>query len=642
MEEKKEIGVFIDETIQQCIHDQSKVLVFPIQCGLGKTSHIREMIRRHLFLSQGLIVVTDSLAGLKDLAGLPPTDKNYTEYLNGLKDDEQRETVSYLNANRDQIAYLDSETIRDELSKLYCHDGKPIILMSTQRYFELKPVAIQQLTSGAISRRLIVFDEKPFMTEQRKITVEQFNTVDSALHMAITSNENQDNKQFMIDYWSEVKEQINQLYKWYEDRTQPGQTTVEFHMPNYDIDQERERFFHLVNDTYRKQLDEYSMHYCNVNVRRDVKAAYQALTEGATFTSSKRTSRDSRDSSKYENYFTVVLDNSDHLLNIGAKVVVFDGTADLHPDYDLDYIDMVDCGEYKRQLSNLTIKVVDCVTTKNRLASDRRNKDSKLLKIIAQDIKARYRDPVIFCHKEREAQLHNLFGFSIVGHFGALKGLNTYQNTTSIVQIGTNRYPDGVYTLTALHNELYTSKRIMGKDGTKRMPRAIKIKAATDKNCGKQGWMDRVSTEIRDRTILADIEQNLFRGAIRRADFKGQMTFTIYMSAYNTDRQTGEHVYNQLVQMMIDRYGSVGAKVEVIDAPEIKILSRKGKSNSARIAAWCQQQPNGKVFKLKEMLQEIGMTNEEFKQAKRSNNGLHRMFDQMRIAGRRGYFKIPN
>ena len=93
---------------------------------------------------------------------------------------------------------------------------------------------------------------------------------------------------------------------------------------------------------------------------------------------------------------------------------------------------------------------------------------------------------------------------------------------------------------------------------------------------------------------------------------------------------------------MIDRYGSVGAKVEVIDAPEIKILSRKGKSNSARIAAWCQQQPNGKVFKLKEMLQEIGMTNEEFKQAKRSNNGLHRMFDQMRIAGRRGYFKIPN
>jgi len=582
-----------------------KLLTFPLQCGLGKSSYIRAMIQEHLLTNDGLIVVTDSLAGLKSLAGLPPSDKTFMDYLREL-DEEQREIVIYLNANRDRIAYLDTETVKIELPRLYGRRGKPIILMSTQRYFSYGREDIIKLTA---SRPLIVFDEKPYITEQRRISIEQVNAIDAALKLAIDNTAETNNKAYLIHEWDKISADINYWFNSYEIDTPAGETKTFWHELTQTTN---DRFLHLINDTYRAEIDKYSFLH-NVDIRRDIGAVFQMLTEGATFTISKRTSRKSKDGSKYEKYFTVVIDNNDKLINVGANVVVFDGTADIHPDYDLDYIEMVDCSQYKRKLNNLSINIIDCNTSKSKLTSDHYNNGGKLLQTIIDDVHARYGNPVVFCHMERAKELSK--HFSRVNYFGNIKGRNEYRDANSIVQIGANRYPDYVYQLIALHNELFSSAPVK---------RTLIV--------GK-GWIEKKTAKVRNRMILADIEQNLFRGAIRDINCKRNMVYSIYISAYEG------HEESQLIQMIRARFETLGVKIQVYEEPELKVMSRKGNTNVQKVLSWISSQPSGLVFKTKDILSATGLTNTEFQRARRSEI-LELKLTQMRLPGMTGYYSI--
>ena len=417
---------------------------------------------------------------------------------------------------------------------------------------------------------------------------------------------------------------ITALFAWYEDQTDTGKEYTAWHNPQPEIDQiDKARFLHLVNDTYRKELDRYSLHDGG-DIRKDINAVFQALTDGATFTSRKRSGRRAQDGTKYENYLTVVLDNAEMFLHIGAKVIVFDGTADIHPEYSLNYIRMVDCSEYRSQLQNLTIRIIDVNTSKNHLRSSK-----QLLSAIAQDIHARYGNPVLFCHQEQERKLKG-FGFSAVDHFGNLKGRNDWRQADTIVQIGLNRFPDEYYILTALHNQVQTSKRT--EAGT--IPDATYLRG--------KSWLEHQAEITRNRTVIADMEQNLFRGAIRE---RQSMLFVLYASAYETDAKTKQRRETNLVHLIRERYQTAGATVEVFDVPEIKISSRKstnGESSTAqKIIAWCKMQPQGKRFKLKHMLTELDIDNRGFQNIKQNNKGLSTYFGKMKLPDTRGYYQIP-
>ncbi len=612
-----ELNTFISSTVAERARE-SNVLVFPLQCGIGKSSYIRNLIADHLTANEGLIVVTDTITGLKDLAGLPPQDRSFQDYLSGFQDQEQKEAISYLNANRKRIAFLDRETVKYELPNLYSRNGKPIVLMTAQRYISLSPDEIRQLTSGAIPRKTIVFDEKPFFTEQRQISIKQLNQIDTALKMAIDNTVDQGNKDFLILQWYGIMQRITELFRWYENQTATGKAFTAWNEPQLEVDQiDNERFLHLVNDTYRADLDRY-----NSDTRKDINAVYQALTNGATFTSRKRSGRRAQDGTRYENYFTVVLDNAEMFLDIGAKVIVFDGTADIHPDYDLDYIQMVDCSAYRPPLQSLTIRVIDVNTSKNHLRNSK-----QLISAIAQDIHARCGNPVVFCHQEQERKLKS-FGFSTVDHFGNLKGRNDWRQADTIVQIGLNRFPDECYILTALHNQAQT-----GKKKKNRIPAALFVKS--------KAWLDRQAEITRNRAVIADMEQNLFRGAIRQGQ---QMLFVLYAPAYEVNPATKRRVETDLVQQIRKRYEPTGATVEVFDVPEIKISCRQtsGESSTAqKILDWCGKQTHGKRFKLNQMLKELNLDNRSFQNARNANAGLKRMFDRMKVEGMRGCYQIP-
>lgn len=59
-----------------------------------------------------------------------------------------------------------------------------------------------------------------------------------------------------------------------------------------------------------------------------------------------------------------MLDNKNKFLSVEAKIFGLDGTADISPDYDLDYINLIDCKQYRRKLSNLNIQLIDVPTDK--------------------------------------------------------------------------------------------------------------------------------------------------------------------------------------------------------------------------------------------------------------------------------------
>ena len=628
------LGTFISQNIETNAAE-NKLLTFPLSCGIGKSSYIRYMIAEHLTRNEGLIVVTDTITGLKDLAGHTPHE-------------EQQEIIDYLKANQDRIAQIYSDTVGKEWKRLYPHDGKLIILMTTQRYAALPVEDIRRLTSGAIPRKTIVFDEKPPLTEQRKITVKQLNEIDTAIKTAIDNSTNQSNKSFMILHWQEIKQNVEALFKWYEDKTATGKEFSAWHDPQPEIDQiNRDRFLYLVNATYKDGLDDYSFRNGG-NIRRDINAVYQMLTYGATFTSRKRSGRKKKDCTKYENCFTVVLDNKELFLDVGARCIAFDGTADIHPEYNLDFVQMVDCEAYKPSLSNLAISIIDVNTSKNRLHNSK-----KLLSAIAQDIHARYGNPVVFCHKEQEKNLANL-GFTTYEHFNNIKGKNDWRESDTIVQIGLNRLPDECYKLTTFYNELFTAKKV------KRNYRRIEeIQAKlegrepdfsdlpTDDGYHSPAIVKVIGeakiTETRNRAVIADMEQNLFRGAIRNGK---PMQFVLYAKAYDIDRETKQRSENSFVQMVRDRYKKHGATVEVIDVPEVKISSRdranSENSTAQKILSWCKMQKPGSVFKLKTMLAETDLDNSMFQHAKQHNSGLSDYLNGLKVPGKRGFYQIPS
>ena len=99
------------------------------------------------------------------------------------------------------------------------------------------------------------------------------------------------------------------------------------------VTEDDNRFKKLI-DRYRLELNKF-----DGNAYRDILAVIQLVEEGATFTSRKLKSKSSN--SEYANSFFIVIDNSDKLIDIGAKIFVFDGTADIDPDYDRGFINMV-------------------------------------------------------------------------------------------------------------------------------------------------------------------------------------------------------------------------------------------------------------------------------------------------------------
>lgn len=540
------------------------VAVFPLPCGTGKSEYIRYLISDALIKGYGLIVITDEI-----------------DRLDGYTKSTNKELQTYLEKNQDRIALLKSETISTEIKTVH---KKPIILMSTQRYFSLDLPELKNFTN---SRKKIVFDEKPYIFEIEKITINKLNTVDTVLKEVLNDTVNQSDKETLIECWTFISNKLQNELKTNE---------------KLNDSYKRELFFKLDGNVYTnifyKNINNYKsiIKKFNPDAIKTIEAVKQLLTEGI-ITSQKMKYKTS--GNKYDNYFTVLKNNIDKLTAVNAKVYILDGTADISPEYQLKKINIIDCSKFKRDLSKLTINIVDVNTSKERLTKAG-SKTENLIKTLISYIHSLPQNiDTIFTYKAISSKFAN--EFKNINWFGNIKGTNQYRNINHICQIGLNRYSDLTYVL-------YANAIGQFNDENKKLINRIYDLETID--------------NIRCNLILADLEQNIYRSKIRNTNNKEKCVYNLICN-FNEQNNLIES-YKPLIEMIKSRYENLGATVNLIDTPtEFKILkikerNTKNKSSVQKFIDWLNFQPKDKVFKRADLMTELKISKSQFKDIKDS------------------------
>lgn len=160
-------------------------------CGVGKTTYLRYLISDAIREQFGLIIITDRLDNLNGIT-ISEIDEEFNRFIND---------------NLKKIAVLSSDNIKDEWNELY---KKPIVLMSTQRYFNLDTDTIKELTK---TRNKIVFDEKPFILECRKIDIKALNDIDTALKQGLNDTICQSDKESLTDTFKNINSELQTILR---------------------------------------------------------------------------------------------------------------------------------------------------------------------------------------------------------------------------------------------------------------------------------------------------------------------------------------------------------------------------------------------------------------------------------------------
>ena len=569
-----ELKQFIDRHIQVDT-DTNKLSVLPLPCGVGKSEYIKYLLAEAIQRNKGLIVVTDSVERLND-------------YVSNGQDDF---LIEYLQRNLSRVSFLTSDTLSKEVLTL---SYKPIILMTTQRYFNLDRDEIIKLTTESIKRDRIIFDEKVYLLESRKLTVKSLNDIATALREGLDNTVVDDDKQWLIGQYDKLNTALQQRLRENEalnNNTANFRREVFFDADGLKISVDDAKFKDLISK-YRTLLRRY-----NPDVLKDLKAIEKLLIDGA-ITSQKVKSKSS--SQDYQNYFTVVINNIDKLINVGAKVFVMDGTADISPEYKLNCVDMIDCTPFKRDLSKLTINIINVNTSKGKL-TQKGSKTDNLIKSIIDYIKSDPQDyNTIFTYQSIEHRFKDQF--KNVNHFGNIKGSNHYRDISNIGQVGLNRWSELIYVLYA--NEIGRCNDL-------------------DESLIKRIYDIETIDKIRCSLILADIEQNIYRCSIRNKDNNQKCN---YMLMFNTvERSKLFKDYRPLVTMIERRYKPLGVTINVIDTPpKFKLLKAEERNSEnetslQKFSEWFKRQPKGRLFKRSDLKNEIKLTDSQFKEIKRTN-----------------------
>lgn len=627
---------FFKETFEIIMHnrDTSKVTCFADRPGIGKSTLIKALMHccvgYDFFKGQyepiGLIIITDSMKRLEGLSD-GKRDRIEAEECWGELFEDWGIKYHYKEFEKNVIVLKSDVPFLEQLQKQHY---KPIILMSTQRYFMLSKKVRDQLFTfnykGEVYKRnTIIFDECPYFSETVQINSYNLAMIETALLEGL-SDEVED-KEFVTREFSVFKNRlIDQMAKnekeiensnvilYWKDERYPTIT------PNDTL------FFKVVEDNMESLTQKYSA------VLKDLESLKEMAQNGALFYCFKK-----KRGNNYERSFVLVRDNREAFyLGQDKKFFVFDATADIDPRYDLDYVEIVDGKKYNNLL-NMKITNVNIPTSKTTLCNSRRQ-SIRITDIIKKYINNHIVDGI---GKQRKVliatykSLCNRFNreFSYVGYFGNLKGFNDYMDVYKMAHIGMNRYSPMAYFY------IYCGCHMNKYRELSKMSKRESLEYLTDL-VQKQECQNFLN-DVMIRSILADFEQNIFRLAIRNYGNEDNVHIWTF---YNIDGG----IYDALSRAIENRYKQYGVVFEYEDTPiefQIsKIQDRKppkGKkmTNAQKIISWCEKQDHGTIFKIGTLLADTGISNNSFKETRKSNTIIKKMFDEMKTE-RQGYYKI--
>ena len=300
----------------------------------------------------------------------------------------------------------------------------------------------------------------------------------------------------------------------------------------------------------------------------------------------------------------------------------------------MEFFKIIKSDKYNPDLSNLTIEIVDINTSKQSIGFGTKGALSKISSIqqTLENAKEGHKLAVFtyaMIEKDFSATASTLTikgqQMPMVGHFGSLHGRNDFKNCDIVAHVGLNRLPNISYflidSMISPHNDF---------EDIKKLPQDQQI-IELDRWLSSKGEITKSDTMM--ESLLADFEQNIFRSAIRKYD--GTPT-KIYLFC-------DFRIYKKLLLKIRGRYEPHGAKVIESSKPVAlgvkETMNRAGNSNSKRIIKWLRSLKDGQTFKIKELCDATGLSNQQIKNARARNKSLNTMFYQMET-GRRGYYEV--
>lgn len=548
---------------------KDKVSVLSIPCGSGKSTALTKLIHNVIQRDngEGLIIVTDSIERMSDYWDPANNNPAFDDAL-----------VRFVRQNQNKVAVINSQNFDQMKARQYY---APVIVLTTQRYFGWTPERMKDfLRWEKGTRPLIIFDEAPYLSRERDVTVATISAVSSALRMCIeaTDDESRSAKHNAIALWEEIRSKLLALM----DKLEYTPELEYAFIPGKENDAFADFLAYVWK--HRSKLD--------TNVLKIVQMAEDVmrLLQGWGVYSHRNT----KESGRYESKFTVHVDYRDHLTELGAKVIVLDGTADVSPMYNEDYVHMLPTRSYTRSLSYLTIKLCDLPTG----ASDLRDNSLETARMIRRYLAAATNEDghlVIFSSEKMEAAFrHCGCDNEHTGHFNNIKGLNTYSSAVNIAQVGVNRKPPVDYLVLDLARSeevrIQLAEESVGGDMVAAMDNARKAL--------------NYSKATMTHHVLADMEQNMYRGIIRNAGNTQLFTYYVFF-----DHQQ----YVDLIKEICNRYTPLGAKVEIVKRSTIEaykprsVVEQRIEATEEFLKRW-----DGSAVKQRAIYSELQMNRADF------------------------------
>lgn len=614
--EKTETSKFIQIQIDEH-KDLDKVTAIAMPAGTGKSSFIKKLITES---DEAMIVVTDRIKQVK----------NYFTIT-----DDEGETVE-LKTHR--AIYLIADNLKETMPIV---EYTPIVVMTMARYFALSLKEIIDLSYWKGGRRdKVIIDEMPPIIEQPQIDMETLNDIHSALYQGIDDEANQREKDWAVEQWEHFRERLEVQMNQYE--TQYGATRDQFYLwftlagKSITDNDDDDRFFSFVR-TNEKRILRYGSKK-NRNIMASLRYVELLRDNGALFSCRKKTT------GEYIKSFTVMNNNLFRLVhlidetNMGMKVYILDGTADIAPCYQLKGIEVIPCREYYRDLSNLEINIFDINTSKYALTR-KENEDEMF------EIKRRIpSDSLVIAYMD----YINLFRDCVdnpdrqLAYFGNIRGDNDYNQMTKVCQIGLNRYPPAFYLMLdrEINREYYDSLFSLPTDEyIDRLGRIIQNHCKKSDDAADRATAQRIY-ETMEKHLLQDVVQNIFRTRIRNYADNTPVEAKLFFDFKQ---------HSQMVTFMREMLEPHKAKIDYHGKPkalqlkatqERKPPKGKSKTSAQKILEYLNRLNHGSTFRFSELLQATGLTKAQFDHAKQKNKALSNELQSMQT-GKRGYYRKP-
>lgn len=597
------------EDVMLDVRHADAITVLPLICGAGKSTAISHLIRRVLETPDhaGVLIVTDRKDRMEEYVAPSP--------------DYEPELHAYLAAHSKRITILhDGKDLPKELAAAR---KSPVLIMTTQRYFMMDKEGICELLHWGQGRHrsMILFDEAPVMTEHVSIDRKLLNDIATVISERILfSREIQEEKQFCIRHWERFREMLYTTICRHEDLHEANEYITPYDFPRMELTNDDERFLCFI-DEHRGELRIGKTDYAML-----IRQIFRLIkTHCICYTG--------RGGLWYSNTISAVVDNRDKLRDLDAKVIILDGTGEIHPDYNPDIDNIRDSRKYSRSMENLTIHFVNTAgISKSNL--DESAWASYIAAAAAKYIHQQLPDEPVAAFTYQDAKASFDDHFAATEHFGNIKGKNTFRNFRCIAQIGIHRYPAAYYAAQTLYHH----------------PDMLTVTVASPPD-ELLAWSESILNseelhQIRDHFLLVDLEQNLFRSMIRMPDCIAPIHYYVFCSTL---------AYKSLIDLTRERFTRPDCEAKIIvedNAQVMKDLINDERpedelSHEEILRRWIDNLPPGTVFTIKSkpsasmnarlMLDETRISKDQYDKVKENSPSFKAFMASMHHL-KRGYF----